>query len=162
MSLTSFGPTLVHVVDYCFFLMFLCLSSGCICVFVCVLNCLSCCHYGVIKHLKKHNHCVRNGAHAANPPGSGAQIVPCQLKGGRRSVLTAAAAALAQSATKWVNFTPLRHVHVRQSDTTPHHSPCTHWLTDWLMSRLPTSRLVSGWAGWRPACRCPPFILTIN
>ena len=51
MSLTSFGPTLVHVVDYCF-LMFLCLSSGCICVFVCVLNCLSCCHYGVIKNKK--------------------------------------------------------------------------------------------------------------
>jgi len=52
------------------------------------------------KTFKKHNQCVRHGAHAANPPGSGAQIVPCQLKGGRRSVLTAAAAALAQSATK--------------------------------------------------------------
>ena len=39
-------------VDYCFFI-FLCLSSGCICVFVCVLNCLFCCHYGVIKHNNK-------------------------------------------------------------------------------------------------------------
>ena len=27
---------------------FLCLSSGCICVFVCVLNCVSCCHYAII------------------------------------------------------------------------------------------------------------------
>jgi len=26
-------------------LLFFCFSSGCICVFVCVLNCLSCCHY---------------------------------------------------------------------------------------------------------------------
>jgi len=32
------------------FCLFLSLFSGCICIYVCVLNCMSGCHYGVIKH----------------------------------------------------------------------------------------------------------------
>jgi len=44
---------------YCFlfFKIFLCLFTGCVCVLVCVLNCiiLSCCRYGVIKHNNNNN-----------------------------------------------------------------------------------------------------------
>jgi len=33
------------------FYIFLCISSGCICMFVFVLDCLFCCHHGVIKQI---------------------------------------------------------------------------------------------------------------
>jgi len=46
---------------YCFYVFIFFMSfSRCICVYVCVLNCMSCCHYDVIKHNNKNNTAVRN------------------------------------------------------------------------------------------------------